>query len=59
MDFGSDPSLKGYIDDEDYYRSTFHTHDYIRSEWSKYFDIITIIPGYIGNNQDLVVMRKR
>jgi len=58
MDFGSDPSLKGYIDDEDYYRSTFHTHDYIRSEWSKYFDIIAIIPGYIGNNQDLVVMRK-
>ncbi len=59
LDLGSDNALDGVIGESGYYRSTFHGTDYVRKRWSAYFDILRIIPGYIGNNQDLVVMRKR
>lgn len=41
----------------DYYRNTFHTHDFLKQTWGEYFTIIDIIPGYIGNHQDLVVLQ--
>ncbi|MBA4749726.1 MAG: class I SAM-dependent methyltransferase [Alphaproteobacteria bacterium] len=28
-----------------YYESSYHTSDYIRAEWSKYFDIIDVVKG--------------
>jgi 2-polyprenyl-3-methyl-5-hydroxy-6-metoxy-1,4-benzoquinol methylase len=43
----------------DYYRNAYHTVDYINAHWSRYFEIVDIIPAYIGNFQDLVVMRRR
>ena len=46
-------------DDLDYYVNVVHTHDYIADRWSKHFDILEIVPAYIGNMQDLVVMRRR
>ncbi len=58
LDIGINPNLGESIDDQEYYRNTFHTHDYIRENWAKYFEIIELIPGYIGNHQDLVVLRK-
>lgn len=58
LDIGSNPNLDSVMQGDDYYRNTFHTHEYIMEHWSKYFEIIEIIPGYIGNHQDLVVMRK-
>jgi SAM-dependent methyltransferase len=58
LDIGRNPNLDGAITDEDYYRNTYHTHEYIRDRWSKHFEVIDIIPGYIGNHQDLVIMRK-
>jgi hypothetical protein len=42
-----------------YYGTTFVTHDYIRRSWSRWFSIDRIIPAYIGNHQDLVVLRRR
>jgi SAM-dependent methyltransferase len=45
--------------DRSYYRSTFHTHEYLDAKWSRYFDILEVLPGYIGNLQDLVIMRPK
>jgi hypothetical protein len=33
--------------------------EYIRHRWSEYFEVLDVIPGYIGNVQDLVVLRKK
>jgi SAM-dependent methyltransferase len=50
--------LQGYIDDDDYYCNTYMTNDYIRRVWSNYFRVVEIIPAYIGNQQDLVILQK-
>jgi hypothetical protein len=42
-----------------YYGTTFVTHDYIRRRWSRWFSVDRILPAYIGNHQDLVVLRRR
>jgi SAM-dependent methyltransferase len=49
--------LIGHIEDETYYKDVLHTSDYIFSFWSRYFEIVDIIPG-LALPQDLVVMRK-
>ena len=41
------------------YRNTFHTRKYVLDKWSRFFDIVTIMPGYVGNHQDLVIMVAR
>ncbi|MBI3608475.1 MAG: class I SAM-dependent methyltransferase [Nitrospirae bacterium] len=51
-------NLKGYIEDDDYYGSAYVTPDFIRDAWSRYFQVEEILPAYIGNHQDLVVLRK-
>ena len=45
--------------DRSYYRTTFHTHEYLNAKWSVWFDILEVLPGYIGNQQDLVIMQHR
>ncbi len=45
--------------DRSYYRTTFHTQKYLRAKWSAWFDILEVLPGYIGNQQDLVIMQPR
>ena len=45
--------------DRSYYRTTFHTHEYLHSKWSTWFDILEVLPGTIGNLQDLVIMRPK
>jgi len=47
------------IGDRDYYRNVFMSHDYIARNWSKYFDIVDIVPGAIGNLQDLCILQRR
>jgi SAM-dependent methyltransferase len=42
-----------------YYGTTFMTHDEIRRKWSRWFSVNRIIPAYVGNHQDLVVLRRR
>lgn len=46
-------------EDRSYYRNTFHTSQYLNATWSRYFDILEVLPGYIGNLQDLVIMRSK
>lgn len=53
------PNAEPIIADEDYYVTTFLTEEYIRRNWSRTFEIVDILPAYISNHQDLVVMRKR
>lgn len=57
LDAGTNPDLKEILPDE-YYRNTFHTAKYLREHWGKLFKIMEIVPGYIGNQQDLIVLRK-
>ena len=42
-----------------YYGTTFMTHDEVRRKWSRWFSVDRIIPAYVGNHQDLVVLRRR
>jgi SAM-dependent methyltransferase len=48
---------EGLLREPGYYRNVFHTPQYIHETWAKHFEILKIIPGYIGSFQDLVVMR--
>ena len=43
----------------DFYRQAYHTHDYIKREWTKYFEILDIVTLGFGNHQDVVVVRKK
>jgi SAM-dependent methyltransferase len=54
-----DKALNEVISDTTYYRVSFHTTDYIKRNWSKYFEILGIRDCFIGSFQDLVVLRKR
>jgi len=43
-----------------YYHTTFHTHDYIRRHWSRWFDVLAIDDGTPEVlPQDVVVLRHR
>jgi len=46
------------INDKEYYTTSFQTDWYIKKQWAKYFQILDVIPSYIGHFQDLVVMQK-
>src|SRR5262249_23522917 len=56
IDGGPVRALDEVIAQPDYYRSSFHARDHVREQWGKYFQIIEIVPGYIGH-QDLVILR--
>lgn len=42
----------------DFYQTAYHTEEYIRREWSAYFDVIRYAERGINNNQDAVLLRK-
>lgn len=42
----------------DFYQTTFHTQEYVRREWSAYFDIVDYVDRGITDFQDAVVLRK-
>lgn len=54
-----DPALTGMISDENYYRSTVHTTEYVKNHWGEFFDVVGIEPGLSGGHQDAVVCIKR
>jgi SAM-dependent methyltransferase len=58
-DGGPNPDLESSISVQHYYRNTFFSDEYIKRQWARYFDILDVVPGYVGNHQDLVIMRKR
>jgi SAM-dependent methyltransferase len=57
-DEATDPALAGFIADDQYYRATFHTRDYIKGRWSRWVDIRGIHP-HVFRSQDAVVFGKR
>lgn len=43
----------------EFYQTTFHSKRYVLEHWSKYFEIVSYVPGGIQHHQDVVVLRKR
>ena len=41
----------------DFYKNTYHSHDYIQQHWSKFFEIVNIIELGLDNHQDVVLAR--
>jgi SAM-dependent methyltransferase len=58
-DTGAEMTLNGVTADDTYYRNIYHTHDYIRRNWAREFEILEILPGFVGNMQDMVFLRPR
>jgi hypothetical protein len=54
-----DRALVNVISDRGYYRASFHTSEYIKKNWSKYFSIIATYDCFMSNHQDLVILKKR
>jgi SAM-dependent methyltransferase len=55
---GRNSQIEGYAEDESEYVNVFHDLRYVWRHWGQYFEIITILPGYLYTH-DLVAMRKR
>lgn len=43
----------------DFYQTSFHAHEYINREWSRYFEVVQITERGIDGHQDAVLLRKR
>lgn len=43
----------------DFYQTAYHSSDYIRAQWSRYFDILAIREVAVSNLQDAVLCRRR
>ena len=44
----------------DFYHTTWHTADYIRRHWARWFDVLNIVEGQSDNlHQAVVVLRRR
>jgi SAM-dependent methyltransferase len=43
----------------EFYQTAYHTHEYIRREWSRYFEVVAVHSKGVGNHQDAVLVRKR
>ena len=56
VDSFHDHILDDFVSDPEYYRATFHTHEYIRSRWSKWFTVKDIVTDVSG--QEVVVLVK-
>jgi SAM-dependent methyltransferase len=51
--YGSSVSLP------DFYETAFHTHDYIRREWIRFFEVVDVQPPAAREHQDTVLLRVR
>jgi SAM-dependent methyltransferase len=54
----ADHALRDQISDSSYYRNVAQTHEHVRREWAKYFEIVEILHEAIGN-LDVAVLRRR
>ena len=43
----------------EYYRTAFHTPEYVERHWAAWFDLLEYVPRGVNMHQDLVIMRKR
>ena len=58
---GTMPGLADYARDislPDFYQTAYHTHDYIRREWSRYFEVVGIQTLGLEHHQDIVLLRR-
>lgn len=53
----ANPLYDADLAEADYYRDTFHTADYVRREWGRFFEVLDVRPSFISH-QDLVVLRR-
>ena len=58
VDVGANRDLEGYLECEEYYRSVFHSRQYIEKCWGNHFKILDIVPGVNVFTQDLVLLQK-
>ena len=42
----------------DFYQTAFHSHDYIRREWGRLFEVVEITTRGIDDHQDVVLLHK-
>ena len=55
---GQNDQLDGAVEHAEEYVNTFHSAAYIRGHWSKAFEVLAIVPGFIFTH-DLVVLKAR
>jgi hypothetical protein len=49
--------LDGAVEKPEEYVNVFHSLDYIRRPWSRWLDVVDILPGYVFTH-DLVVLAR-
>ena len=54
---GVNTQLDGHAEHAGEYVNVYHSADYVRRTWGRYFDVEHVLPGYILHH-DLVVLRK-
>jgi hypothetical protein len=54
---GMNTQLDGHAEHGGEYVNVYHSADYVRRTWGRYFDVLHILPGYILHH-DLVILRK-
>ncbi|MGA8031944.1 MAG: class I SAM-dependent methyltransferase [Casimicrobiaceae bacterium] len=55
---GANSQLDGHADHGGEYVNVLHDADYVRRVWSRWFDVLHVLPGYIIHH-DLVMLRRR
>lgn len=43
----------------DFYKVSYHSHDYIRKEWKRYFEVLKMIDRGLEDHQDIILLQKR
>ena len=56
FDLAPDAAIGSYRDT--YYRATYHARDYVKKNWSKFFNILDVIPVANAFHQDFIVMKR-
>ena len=54
---GANTQLDGHADHAGEYVNVYHSADYVRRTWGRFFTVLHILPGYILHH-DLVILRK-
>jgi len=54
---GTNTQLDGHADHGGEYVNVYHSAEYVQRTWSRFFNVVHILPGYILHH-DLVVLRK-
>jgi SAM-dependent methyltransferase len=59
IDLSRNDDLDAVLADREYYRNVFHSHRYVRREWTRAgLTVLDIVPGLIGNHNDVVVLQR-